>query len=347
MLKILFGRPAQRPKLRPEDVRSVLLLRHDRLGDYVITTPLIEGLKRYLPSAEINVLASPTNADFVRCDPRINHVIVWEKTLFARIQAIRECRKRNVDLTLQLITHHTTAPAILASLCTPTGHVVGYGYSYNRGLFDHIVHRCNEHIAEQTFNIFVNALDFDGENIEMPPYSMYLPEEVEHSTVAMLNQRELEEKKYILLNLSASEPYRMLGKKKSVELAKKLRTLFDPLGITIVLTGAPGDKNMIESVGSASGATVLHFSSILAVSAGIRHAIALISPDTGPVHIASAVGTPVVAYYAEHGKPFKWKPLGVPNRVVLSKVDHSGSDIDVDEIIAATQSILRSEHLRT
>ncbi len=343
LLKIFFGRPPQRPKLKPEDVSRVLLFRHDRLGDYIVTTPVVEAIRRHVPNAKIDVLVSSVNAEFIRRDPRINEVLVMGTSLFQRLKVIQECRRRDYDLTLQLITRHTTAPAILASLCTPSGRVVGRGHSYNNGLFDHQARRTDDHMAEQTFYIFADALDFGEEEITMPPYSIHVPPEIEASTVAMLKEKGLEEKKYLLLNLSASESYRALGAKKSIEMAQKLRAIYEPKGIKIALMAAPDDSDKMEEVSKESGATMLRFPSILGVAAGIRHACTVISPDTGPVHIASAVDTPVVAYYAEHGKPSKWRPLGVPNRVILTKVDYSGEDVDVDEVIAATKEIAGTE----
>lgn len=338
ILSTLFGRPPKRPKLQPKDVHRILLFRHDRLGDYVVTTPLIEAIRTHLPEATIDVLASPVNAEFIRQDPRINDVIVWKKSLSERLRAIRECRRRNYDLTLQLVTRHTTTPAILASLCTPNGRVVGRGHSYNNGLFDHLARRTDDHMAEQTFYIFADALDF-GEEIPMPHYALPLDPELERATISMLRENGLEQERYILLNLSASESYRALGTEKSIELARKLREHFEPLGIQIALMGAPEDNEKVRTVAEESGGTAIRFPSVRAVASGIHHAALLISPDTGPVHFASAVGTPVVAYYAEHGKPSKWRPLGVPNRVVLTRIDKSGEDVDVDEVIAAAEAL--------
>ena len=338
ILSTFFGRPPKRPRLKPEEVHRILLFRHDRLGDYVVTTPLIEAIREHIPEATIDVLASPVNADFIRQDPRINDVIVWKKSIPGRLRVIRTCRKRNYDLTLQLVTRHTTTPAILASLCTPNGRVIGRGHSYNNGLFDHLARRTDDHMAEQTFYIFADALDF-GEEIAMPSYALPLDPEMDRATIAMLRRNKLEEERYILLNLSASESYRALGIGKSIELAQKLREQFEPRGMRVALMGAPEDNEKVRTVAEESGATAIRFSSVLAVASGIRHACILISPDTGPVHFASAVGTPVVAYYAEHGKPSKWRPLGVPNRVVLTQVDKSGEDVDVDEVVAATESL--------
>lgn len=339
ILKLLFGRPPARPKLKPEELRRVLLLRHDRLGDYIITTPIVEAIRRIAPQAEIEVLGSRFNANIMRNDPRINRVIVMGESLKDQLRAIRECRERDYDLALQLVTRHTTKPAILASLCTPRGQVIGRGHSYNRGIFDHLARRTNDHLAVQTFIMFEDALDFGGAPVEMPPYSIHLDPELVRTTTEELNAMGLEEKNYILLNLSASEAYRTLGEKKSIEVARRLLDEFGPLGRKVAVTGAPDEMEMIERVAEKSGAQLAMFPSIMKAMVAIRNAWMLISPDTGSVHIASAVGTPVVAYYGEFEKPSKWKPRGVPHRIVVTRVHSQGSRVDIVELMNAVREL--------
>lgn len=317
----------------------MLLIRHDRLGDYIITTPVIEALRQIAPQAEIEVLASPVNAEIIRNDPRVNHVIVWGKTWRRQLEAIRQCRARDYDLTLQLLTRHTTTPAILASLCTPRGQSVGRGHSYNKGIFDHLARRTRDHLALQTFSIFTDALDFGNAEVPMPPYSILLAPEIERATAEELRAMGFRENGYILLNLSASEAYRTLGAEKSIDVARRLIERYEPEGIAVAVTGAPNEMEMIETVARESGAHLLMFPSILKAIVAIRHARMVISPDTGSVHIASAVGTPVVAYYGEFGKPSHWHPIGVPNRVVITRVQSQGARVDITELMTAVEEL--------
>ena len=58
--------------LNPNNVQSILLLRYDRLGDMVVTLPLIEYLKQQLPHCSIDIAASPRNIELLEEDDRIN-----------------------------------------------------------------------------------------------------------------------------------------------------------------------------------------------------------------------------------------------------------------------------------
>ena len=69
LARLVAGRRADAYPLRPETLRRVLLVRYDRIGDAVITTPFIEALRTLAPEATIDVLASPGNAVVFRHDP--------------------------------------------------------------------------------------------------------------------------------------------------------------------------------------------------------------------------------------------------------------------------------------
>ncbi|MCB9216418.1 MAG: glycosyltransferase family 9 protein [Candidatus Kapaibacterium sp.] len=342
ILKFFFGRPQEQPKLKPEELRRVLLIRHDRLGDYIITTPILETLKRYAPQAEIDVLGSKFNAGVIGSDPRVSKLILWSDSFAERIKAVRLCRTRDYDATFQLVTRHTTLPIIIAGLTTPRGRVVGRGHRYNRWLFDHrLTAFPSKHLAEQTFAIFTHGVDFGEEVPTMPPYSLLLDEKLERETERELEEMGLRKGEFILLNLSASEEYRTLRTERAIELAQMLNQKFGNSGLKIAVTGAPNEKEKIEEVARKGNATVMSFPSILKASAAIRRARLLISPDTGSVHIASAVGTPVVAYYTEFLKPAMWRPLEVPHKVVIGEVNDESDSISLEEIVQAVAEMLK------
>ncbi|MBK8911667.1 MAG: hypothetical protein IPM61_10105 [Chlorobi bacterium] len=113
LLNLLFGRQQGLPLLRPEQLRRVLLLRHDRLGDAIITTPLIDALRHLNPAVQIDVIAAPANREFFQNDPRIGVVEVLQGSPLQRLGLILRCRRRRYDAGLQLVLGRTTLPAIL------------------------------------------------------------------------------------------------------------------------------------------------------------------------------------------------------------------------------------------
>ncbi len=65
-------------KVRFQDVKTILVVRHDRIGDMVLTTPLFEALRRVFPGARIIVLASRINAAVIEHHPCVDEVVVYQ-----------------------------------------------------------------------------------------------------------------------------------------------------------------------------------------------------------------------------------------------------------------------------
>lgn len=342
ILRALFGRPERTGKLRPAEISRVLLIRHDRLGDYIVSTPVIEQLRASIPGVEIDLLAGPHNAAFIRHDPRISRVITFDGSLLSLRRAIRECRERRYDLVLQLVLSKTTVPAIFAGLFSKEGRVISRANSYNRALVDHPVRWATDlHYSAQTFDVLLDAIDFGPTEPARPPYRIEISDAVRTETIEYLSRSGLTPGSFILVNMSAGSPSRSFDEERGTEL---LRSLIEEVGesIPVAATGGPEDADRIARSCAASGAIQLRFPSILSVVAAIEAARLLVTPDTGPVHIASAVGTPVVAYYSEHDKPQGWAPRGVPNRIVVAKEHDVVATVSIEEIVEGVRELLAS-----
>lgn len=326
--------------LRPEEIRRVLLMRYDRLGDAIVTTPVIEALRGLNDRVEIDVLAGPHNARLLEADRRIDRVITWDGSLQSLLRSIRVARRRKYDLVLQLILGKTTNPAIIAGLCSSDGRIVGRGNSYNRRLFDHFVGPPESlHFADQTFDVLLAGIDF-----QRPPtisdYRIDLPEGICRETGNLLRSEGLEPGKWVLLNASAGAEDRSLGIESGRRLASGIAEIAAERGLRFAVSGAPADRDRVHTLATASGGTPLEFPSVLHLCCAVGMARLLVTPDTGPVHIASAVGTPVVAYYSEHDKPEGWSPRGVPSVVVVSRVHGVVETVPIGEILQGAALLL-------
>ncbi len=341
LLSTLFGRKAHARRLRPKEIKRVLLIRYDRLGDAVVSTPVIETLHRLSSDIEIDVLGSPHNASLLKADHRISQVHVWDGSPGSLFGIIRACRRRSYDLTLQLILNRTTNPAIIAGLATPHGRVVGKGHAYNADLFDHLVtsEPASQHFADQTYAVLLDAIDFGSDPPEPPPYSIDLPERARRETEELIRAAGLEPDRYLLLNASAGAPERSLGVEKGIELAQVLQRICEESGISLAISGSPEEREKVEVIAAGSKGTILPFPSIIHLCCGVATARLLVTPDTGPVHIASATDTPVVAYYSEHDKPEGWGPRGGKSSIVIAAVHGEVKTVNIDEIAQKTREL--------
>ena len=343
LLRLLAARPQGRQKLRPDQVQRILLIRYDRLGDMVITTPLIESLHSIAPHAEIDILASWRNSALIANDPRVHSIYRWGGSPVKRLQTLLACRKRRYDLTFQLILWRTTLPGLLAGLLTPHGRVVSRDDPNNRVIFDHTYKvDSTTHYCEQVYGFLEAGLDTGGNAPTMPPYSLYIEPDAEKKGEAKLQELAQSPGSYVLLNISAGERERELSQPQLIELVSGLQPTLARHHLHLIISGGPADQDqaarIIEAVNSDN--ISLYFGSLQEALVAIRDARCIITPDTGTNHLASALQTPTVVFFTGNGRPVGWGPRVAHHRVVMATEGNDASALNVRDIVDATAALL-------
>lgn len=96
--------------------------------------------------------------------------------------------------------------------------------------------------------------------------------------------------------------------------------LLTAAGLDVVVTGGPGERSLTRFVAGDAAADLGGRTSLAELAALIRRADALVAGNTGPAHVAAAVGTPVVSLFAPVVPAARWRPYGVPT-VLLGDQD--------------------------
>jgi ADP-heptose:LPS heptosyltransferase len=337
-LRLVVGRSGGTPP-DPTSIKRILLLRYDRIGDAVITTPLIEALHRIAPTAEIDILASPANAAVFADDPRVHRVIVWPKSLAGRRRAILEGRRRDYDLVFQLILGRTTLPSILASILAPSGCTIGNSVRDHEFLFDRVVDIPHGHFADRTLALVAGALPAPDTGPKDLPYSLAIGPVSAAEGDRLLAEQGLVPGSFILINISAGTADRELSLEQNVALASRLCELYG----SVAITGSPSAKREVERIAELSGAKPLLSSSILVAALFCKRARVVVTPDTATLHIASAVGVPVVAYFKAGGDPFGWGPRGVPSVVIeRSRQGDGTTGVGVEDLVDGVMRLINN-----
>jgi ADP-heptose:LPS heptosyltransferase len=115
---------------------------------------------------------------------------------------------------------------------------------------------------------------------------------------------------YVVVHPSASVPARQPSPARSAELVEALAAA----GYRVIVTGAAGEPTA-QVAGTAArdlgGATDLP-----GLASVLEHAAVVIAPNTGPAHLAAAVGTPVISLFAPVVPAARWAPYGVPHALL-------------------------------
>lgn len=341
----------------PREIAIVML---SALGDAVHVLPVVNALKRSLPKCRITWAVQPAAHRLVSGHPSVDDFIVFHRRrglagLSAFADFRRRVRGRHFDLLLALQVYFKAG--VLAKLLDAR---VKLGFDRARArdlnwLFTthRIQPRPHQHVQDQYLE-FVRHLGIAPEPIEWK---------------LRLTATEAEEQEAFFAGLGAPACAVVVGTSKSHKnwaperYARLIEVLEARLGLRSVLVGGP------SAVERAAADAILARTTARPVDAlgdGIRRMVWLlqgsavvVSPDTGPLHVANALGRPVVGLYG-YTNPKRYGPYGPSSALVVDGYARSPDEdyppvpeyradgmarVDVDSVVASVQRALSNPEL--
>lgn len=275
--------------------RRLCLVRLSALGDVVLATALVQTLRRNFPAAQLTWITSGMTRELLLGLEGVEFIAVPRPMKLGDYLALRRTlRGRDFDV---LLAAQASFRANLVHACVPAARKIGFDARRGRdlhGLFvgERIPYR-DEHLAEG-FLAFAGALGVAPENYVR---RLALP----LGTTDVAAARALAgEGRYFVVNPAASKPERNWRAERYAAVADHVARA---TGWRIVLTGggSPAEKALTDAVSAQLATPALNLAgrtSVRTLAAVLAGAEGLLAPDTGPVHLAAAVGTPVVGLYA-------------------------------------------------
>lgn len=334
--------------LRWHDARRVLAVRLDNLGDVLLATPAIHAIAESLPGVEITLLTSAAGAQAGRLNPDITDVLVHEAPWVdpwrtvphdpAREERlIATLRARRFDAAV-IFTSFRQSPLPAAYACYLAGIPLRLGASVDTpGSLLTTRHRRPDHGMHEVEHglDLVAQVGFRTEStdlvLKVPDAARRRVQGLEPwpespaTWIEFARERDsLKKKGTVLLHPGCSMPARTYPADQYVEVVERLVA---DLGTWVILTGAGAEHDLLATMyGQLSPAAqeataILHgdgaFPEFCAL---IERADAVITNNTGPMHIAAALKTPVVALFALTNPPEEWRPWHVPHRLLCHDV---------------------------
>jgi len=355
LYRSLFPTDAPAGHLHPASVRRVLVVRHDAVGDMAVTLPALAYLSATLPAAEIDVVASPRNAALLHGDARVRRVEVNDHSWRSWLRLVRTLRARRYDCVVSPLMSRGLREGAFAALVAGrrAARVSLWRQPQYVGLFTHVhrVSRAQRHMATRLLALVQTAVG-DGPpprraELERWPAAVARDAAAEARVDAFLDTHVGGE--FVALNAWAAEPVRALGRALTTELACALAA--HDAGLTVVLTPPPDETADADAVAAAARARLGGAARVVVARPGstvrdlvtvLRRAAAVVTPDTANVHLASAVGTPVVSIHTPLAADVRdWGPWGVPNRTVVLAQPRPLRETDPASVVAAFDDLLR------
>jgi len=301
-------------------MKKVLITRTDRIGDVVLSTPVFISLKKSFPSVSISVLVRPYTKEIVTDNPNLDEVIIYDpegehKTIGGLLKLAKEIEKKNFDTALILFLDFKVG---LLTYLSKIPKRIGPGTKLAQiFLTDRIKqHRSKVDKHETDYNLELAEI-LGAKPIRQS--EIYIPYEI---TKRIDNFFSSIVNPIVGIHPGSGGSARNWKSERYAELANKI---IGKTGAAVFVTGGPGEEELLDRIiSSIKGKAVKYISydGIKELAGVIKKFNIMVGPSTGPIHIATAVGTPVVSIYCPIFvcQPKRWGPIGEKDIVLMPDV---------------------------
>ncbi len=293
------------------ETKNILVVRTDRIGDVVLTLPVVDVLRKSFPVSNISFLARSYTEEILVGQEGIDEILIYDhdgkpKPFFSMLS---ELRRAQFDLAVVCFPRFRIA--LLLRLAGVRDRV-GTGYRWYSFLFNKKVyeHRKTAEKHELEYNLsLLKRLGIDvsaGGKLKIT-----IPE---HATRVADGERKR-------LELSTDDSVAILHPGSGGSARDWSPANFSSLAIEltksghrVIVTGAQGEEKLVADVIAGANGNVKSSVGRLGLkelAAFIKSADLFVSNSTGPLHIAAAVGTPVIGFYPpiRACSPERWGPV--------------------------------------
>jgi ADP-heptose:LPS heptosyltransferase len=321
-----------------------LVIRRDNIGDLVLTTPVFRALRAKFPDARIDAFVNSYNAPVLAGHPDVDRVHAYTKSKhrvggeggwFARVRQMLALRAERYDHVLvptpgihprQVRTARLMKPEHITAFVPPNWKMFGVDQrvEYSGG--------GDRHQVQLAFRI-LEAFGIAGE----PPAPRIAFEAPPREAGAPLT---------VAVHVSARKPSSRWPEARYPELMRALHARHGARFRLFWSPGAeddprhPGDDGKARRIlEAAAGIPVepVETRELRALIAGLAACDAIVCSDGGAMHIAAAMGKPVVCFFGD-SDAVRWHPWGVPYRL-LQPASRDASDVSLEEALAAFDAI--------
>ncbi|MCX7974709.1 MAG: glycosyltransferase family 9 protein, partial [Candidatus Aminicenantes bacterium] len=286
------------PKIELPDINRILLLRLRRMGDIILTTPALRALRASWPKAYLCYVVESPYARLIEGNGLVDEVIILRPRsgLPELIKNIHKLRSHKFEVVIDF--HGGPRSALLALTC---GSRLRIGYHTKfRGWIYH--YRVPRHSASGPIHSVVNHLNLiktlnpkieENFSLLVPPIR---PEE-KRKVDTFWQESGLTSRRVVAVHISAGNSFRDWGKKNLVTFLKKLISLKEPKPLLIgsvkdIAREKEIQRSLDQPVPSLVGQTNLG-----ELMAALAKVDLFVGPDSGPMHLASALNKPIVALF--------------------------------------------------
>jgi heptosyltransferase I len=315
---------------------KILIIKLSAIGDVIHTLPALTALRRHYPNAKIDWLIEDAAADLVQGHAALSRALVWHRRKFVKLlRAGKLSSAVRLFLSLLLALRDTRYDLIidfqallksslwifLARGRRKAGFGQGMAHSENSHLFldERIPAVSMEMHALDRGLRLLQALGIPDTQVL---YDLPLGEEEERAAGQILVENGIRsDQPFVAINPMAKWPTKLWA----VERFRELTECLLGKGFQVVFTGSKEDRPVLDEITRTLSSPAVRLdgrTSLKVLAAVYRSARVVVTTDTGPMHLAAAVGTPVVSLFGPTA-PWRTGPYGEGHVVLRAGVSCS------------------------
>ena len=317
-----------------EHFKNILITKPSSLGDIVLALPALRALRMSFPEAKISWLIRPEFAELIENHPHLDEIITFDRKLLGKawfhpgafgalMSLISKLRRSRFDVIFDFQGLFRTASLAWLSGCKKR-----FGMANAREFatifYTHKIPQNMECIHMVDFYLKMiqaaGASDF-GVEFVFPP-----DPDAEDSVDKLLASHEIKENYAVLISGSAHQD-KCWPPERFAQFADKIASQYN---FSIVATGSASESGIIEKLQKNANVTIANLAGQTSLSelvALLKRAKLAVSNDTGPGHIAAAVGIPIVLIFGRTN-PIRLVPYGRKHCVMAIEPDGRGMAIN-------------------
>ena len=319
-----FTKTYTREDLSDANIKNILVIRLDRIGDMVMTTPIFRALKEKWPEAQITVLANPANKNIVINNPFIDCILVYDrenehKSLDNRLSFFRDIRKSEFDLVIDPYLDYELNTSFITRI---VGSKYRLGFEFAGREFFY-----NIRYASNTFPVSTDKKHMIDYNLGL--IGCIGVKANKKQPEIFLSADEKENASRILERVGVDPENRIIGihpggnyesQRWPVERFAAISDfLIASYGIKVILFGGLDERSLLSRFKdcAVSKPIILEDLNLREFISVVNYCNLFLCNNSGPLHIATSLNIPTVSTMGPT-IPFHWWPRG-DNHIVLRK----------------------------
>lgn len=335
-------------------MKNILVIKLRYIGDVLLATPVLHALRKRFPGARLTMAVNEGTEDVLKWNPDLDEVLVVDRGgLAQQISFLREVRRRRFDCVIDLTDGDRSA---MLSWLSGAPVRIGFNEEHRwRGLLytsvaqpgSDVIHRMERDLE---------AVRILGIEPKASPLVLRTSHQDDDEAARLLREAGQDADSpspLVMLHPGARYWFKTWPAERFATLADRLT---DAYGCRVLVGGDAGDREVAAAIcarARSAPAVLAGRTTLLQFAAVLKRCALFVGNDNGPMHMAAALGTPVVALFGP-SNPSVWGPRGGKVEVLSKGLDcrpcfhptcKRGEDncmrqISVDEVFAAAEQLL-------